>query len=105
MRDTGGLILFAVFALVQVGAYLGIRRRWARPAAVAAVAVVASFVLMLLMALAQGNSIYQAIFVGLIVGGLCSGGILVMAWYFTSKERRGADLPDLSDLQSETGEE
>jgi peptidoglycan/LPS O-acetylase OafA/YrhL len=103
--QTTGMILFVVFALVLAASYLGIRRRWAQPAAVAAVSVLASFVIMMLIGLSQGNSIYQAIFVGLLVGGLCSGGILGMAWYFQRAERRGVAMPELNDLPPDAKQE
>jgi Na+/H+-translocating membrane pyrophosphatase len=89
MQSTS-MILFLVFALVLAFSYIGIRRQWAAPAAISAACVVISFVLMMLISLAQRNSVYQAIIVGLIVGGLCSGGILGMAWYFQANERRQA---------------
>lgn len=105
MQNPTGMILFLVFALVLAGSYLGIRRRWAAPAAVAAISVLASFVLALLIGLSQGNGVYQAIFVGLIVGGLCSGGILALAWYFQRAEQRAVEMPDLSELQSDSNQE
>ena len=43
---------------------------------------------MTLIGLAQGNSIYQAIFAGLLIGGLFSGGVLAMAAYFQGNEQR-----------------
>ena len=90
MQSPIGLILYILFVLVLVGAYLGIRREWAPPAAIAAVCVVASFIIIMLISLTQGNSIYQAIFAGLLVGGLFSGGILGMAWYFHKNEHAKA---------------
>lgn len=106
MQNSTGLILYLVFALVLVGSYLGIRRRWAPPAAIAAVCVVASFVVLMLISLSQGNSIYQALFVGLFVGGLFSGGILGMAWFFQNSEHRKPDeMPSFDDIQTDTTEE
>lgn len=104
MQNTGGLILYFLFILVMVAAYLGIRRQWAPPAAIAAVCVVASFVLMMLISLAQGNSIYQAIFVGLFVGGLFSGGILAVAWYFQKNEQRKLAPVDADEVQKDIPE-
>jgi Na+/H+-translocating membrane pyrophosphatase len=105
MQNTSGLILYFLFVLVLVAAYLGIRRQWAPPAAIAAVCVVASFILMMLISLAQGNSIYQAIFVGLLVGGLFSSGILGMAWYFHRNELRKTEISaESDDAQSDTTE-
>jgi Na+/H+-translocating membrane pyrophosphatase len=103
MQSPVGLVLYFLFVLVLVGAYLGIRRQWAPPAAIAAVCVVASFIIILLISLTQGNSIYQAIFAGLLVGGLFSGGILGMAWYFHRNEHAKATMSE--DFQPETPEE
>lgn len=82
------LLFFAIFALIVVAMYLGIRRRWASPLVISALGVFFSFLAIFLMALSQGNNIYQALFAGLIVGGLFSGGTLAMAWYFQSSENR-----------------
>jgi Na+/H+-translocating membrane pyrophosphatase len=106
MQNSSGLMLYLVFALILAVSYIGIRRQWAPPAAIAAICVMASFVTMMLISLSQGNSIYQAIFVGLIVGGLFSGGILAMAWYFHSNEQRKAQvLPTFDDLPPESIDE
>ncbi|HLU10591.1 MAG TPA: hypothetical protein VK003_13060 [Oceanobacillus sp.] len=99
MQNPGGMILYLVFVAILVGAYLGIRREWAPPAAIAAVCVVASFIAILLISLVQGNSIYQAIFAGLLVGGLFSGGILGMAWYFHKNEYAKAAPPEESQRE------
>ncbi|MCZ2096581.1 MAG: hypothetical protein LC121_10000 [Anaerolineae bacterium] len=53
-------------------------RRWA----------LASVIVMTLTGLAQNNTIYQALFAGLLVGGLFSGGTVAMAAYFQSSEAR-----------------
>jgi len=82
------LIVFFAFALVQVGMYLSIRRGWLSPAMTAGVGIFASAVLMLLLALAQGNSFLQAAFAALIVGAGIGGGVLAMAWYFHTNELR-----------------
>lgn len=103
MQSPIGLVLYFVFALVLVGAYLGIRREWAPPAAISAVTVVSSFIIILLISLTQGNSIYQAIFAGLLVGGLFSGGILGMAWYFHRNEH--AQLAGSDEILQNTDEE
>jgi Na+/H+-translocating membrane pyrophosphatase len=84
--------LFGLFAVVQVITYIVIRRQIGKPTLVAAVSVVASIVAMTLTGLAQGNSIYQAVFAGLIVGSVFSGGTIAMAWYFLSSEKRRAIL-------------
>ena len=82
------LIFFALFALVLAGMYLGIRRTWASPGIVAGVGVLLSIIFMVLMSLAQGNSVVQAVLVGILVGGLFSGATLAVAWYFHSNEMR-----------------
>jgi hypothetical protein len=92
MNSTASWIFFAAFGIVLIAMYLAIRRRWAAPTLVAALGVFASILLITLMSLAQGNVIYQAIFVGLLVGGLFSAGTLAMAWYFTSHDQRAAPL-------------
>jgi hypothetical protein len=105
MQNSSALILYFVFVLVLVGAYLGIRRQWAPPAAIATVCVVASFVIMMLTGLAQGNSIYQAIFVGFIIGGLFSSGFMGMAWYFRRNEYRKLEtLAKTEAVQTDTTE-
>ncbi len=90
-------VFFILFALTLAGMYLGIRRGWAAPGAVAAAGVAASIILMTLTALAQNNLLIQAIIVGVLVGGLFSGATLAVAWYFHSSELRAryaADAPD-----------
>jgi len=82
------LIFFALFALVLAGMYLGIRRSWASPGIVAGFGVLLSIIFMVLMSLAQGNSVVQAVLVGILVGGLFSGATLAVAWYFHSNEMR-----------------
>jgi len=77
-----GVILFAM--------YIAIRRKLLPPTTVATLGVFGSIVTITLMALTQGNNIVQAIFVGLLVGGLFSAGILAMAWYFQSNERNSS---------------
>jgi Na+/H+-translocating membrane pyrophosphatase len=83
-----GLLFFALFAIIVMGMYLGIRRRWASPVAIAAGGVFLSFLAIFLMALTQNNNVYQALFAGLVVGGLFSGGTLAIAWYFQTNEAR-----------------
>lgn len=101
MQNPTGLVLFFVLAVVLAASYVGIRRRWASVAAIAAVCVVASFILMMLISLTQGNSIYQAVFVGLAVGGLFSGGILGMAWYFQNGELKKAAPAAMPPMDAE----
>jgi Na+/H+-translocating membrane pyrophosphatase len=89
MQNPTAIALFVVFALILFAMYIAIRRRLAAPVIIAAIGVFASIVVMTLIGLAQGNSVYQAIFVGLLIGGLFSGGTLAMAVYFQTNERRG----------------
>lgn len=79
--------LFFAFALVLVVMYVAIRRRWLPPLLTATLGVIASVAVMTLSALAQGNSIYQALFTGLLVGGLFSIGVVAMAYYFSLSEQ------------------
>ena len=100
-------IFFALFALVIAGMYLAIRRQWAAPGMVAAVGVVLSILFMVLMSLAQGNAVLQALLVGILVGGLFSGATLAIAWYFHSNELRSRYSQEEMYQQSESpvGEE
>ena len=92
MQNPSAWLLFAVFGLILFVMYVGIRRRWASPILVAAFGVIGSVVVMTLTGLAQGNGIYQALFAGVLVGGLFSGGTLAVASYFqTAEQRRAAD--------------
>lgn len=95
MTNLTAWLLFAVFGFVLFATYVAIRRRFGSPTLIAAFGVIGSVVVMTLTALAQGNTIYQAIFAGLLVGGLFSAGTLAMAWYFSSNEaRQTAQPPD-----------
>ena len=82
------LFLFVIFALVLAGMYLSIRRGWFAPGMTAAVGVILSMVVMVMISLAQNNLPIQAIVVGILVGGVFSGVILAAAWYFHSQELR-----------------
>lgn len=75
-------LFFALFALVQFGIYIGIRRELLAPAIVAGGGVLLSTVFALSMSLAQGNGVGQAVFVGVIFGLLITGITLAAAWYF-----------------------
>ncbi len=81
-----GFLFFGLFALVLVATYLGIRRQWAEPSIIAGGGVLGSIILIAMVSLAQGNSIAQAIIVGILVGGIFSGATLAIAWYFHSNE-------------------
>lgn len=82
------LILFVVFALVLAGMYLSIRRNWFAPGMTAAIGVIASMVIMVMISLAQNNLPVQAVVVGILVGGVFSGVTLAAAWYFHSQDLR-----------------
>lgn len=83
------LILFALFAVLLAGIYISIRRGWFPPGVTAAVGVVLSMLLMVLISLAQGNVLLQAILVGVLLGGVFSSVTIAAAWYFHSHELRG----------------
>jgi Na+/H+-translocating membrane pyrophosphatase len=85
-----GILFFFLFCIVQVLMYLVVRRRMLPPLPVAALGVVVSVVSITLMGLAQGNLIYQAIFAGIVVGGLLSAATLGIAIYFLRSEERAA---------------
>jgi ABC-type Fe3+-siderophore transport system permease subunit len=81
-------IFFALLAVTLLLTYLAIRREWLAPGVTAVIGVIISMVLMILTSLGQGNSIIQAIVVGILVGGMFSGAVLGIAWYFHSNEVR-----------------
>lgn len=80
--------LFILFAILLAGIYLSIRREWFKPGPTAAVGVVLSMVLMVMISLAQQNVVIQAIIVGVLVGGAFSIATIAAAWYFHSQEMR-----------------
>jgi hypothetical protein len=88
MQNPTAVLLFIIFGVILLGMYIAIRRRIGHPALVAGLGVLLSITVMTFNGLAQGNTIYQAIFAGLLVGGLFSGGTVIIAWYFTSSEQR-----------------
>ncbi|MCC6801946.1 MAG: hypothetical protein IT319_03600 [Anaerolineae bacterium] len=88
MQNPTAWLLFALFGLILFVMYVSLRRRWASPLVVSALGVLASVIVMTLTGLAQNNTIYQALFAGLLVGGLFSGGTVAMAAYFQSSEAR-----------------
>lgn len=84
------LFLFAVFALVLAAMYMSIRRGWFAPGVTAAVGIVLSMILMILVSLAQNNGVLQAVVVGVLLGGIFGGVTLAAAWYFHSQELRAS---------------
>ncbi len=91
MQNSTALLLFMLFALILVSMYIAVRRHWGPPLLVATVGVVSSVIVMTLSALARESTIYQALGAGLLVGGLFSIGVLAMAYYFLTNERRSAE--------------
>lgn len=97
-------IFFVLMALVLLLAYLAIRRQWFAPGITSAAAVIVTIILMVLTSLGQGNSIIQAVVVGIVVGGMFSGATLGVAWYFHSNEhRRHYSDEELSQQVDESG--
>ncbi len=88
MQNPVAVLLFLLFGLILLFTYVAIRRRWGSPILIAAFGILGSVIVMTLTGLAQNTTFYQALFTGLIVGGLFSIGILAMAWYFSTNERR-----------------
>jgi len=81
------IVFFLLFAIVLMLMYMALRREWAGPGVVAGVGVLGSVITMTLMSLAQGNAAPQALIVGILIGGIFSGAILAIAWYFHNAER------------------
>jgi hypothetical protein len=81
-------IFFALLAITLLLTYLAIRREWLAPGVTAVISVIVSMILTVLVSLGQGNSIIQAVVVGILVGGMFSGAVLGIAWYFHSNEMR-----------------
>lgn len=81
-------IFFVLMALTLLFTYLGIRREWMSPSVIAVISVIVTIVLMILTSLGQGNSIIQAVVVGILIGGMFSGAVLGVAWYFHNNEMR-----------------
>jgi hypothetical protein len=82
-----GFIFFVLFAGVQVGMYLALRREWLPLNNIALAGMGGSVMLAGLMSLTSGNSLVQAIFVGLLLGLLIGGSTLAVALYFHNNER------------------
>ncbi len=89
------MVFFALLALILLLTYLAVRREWFAPAATAAVSVIASVIAMTLVSLAQGNSVLQAVIVGIVVGAVFSGATLGIAWHFHSAELRARRPNDI----------
>jgi hypothetical protein len=106
MQSIASLVFFIVFALVQLGMYILVRRRIGSTMVVAVLGVVISVACIALMTLAQGNTPLWAAVVGVLLGGLFSTVSLAAAWYFSTSESRRArfdpyavhDMPDQDNL-------
>lgn len=81
-------LFFVLMALILMLSYLAIRREWFPPAVTAGTAVITSVIFMVLTSLSQGNSLIQAVIVGILIGGLFSGATIGLAWYFHSSTQR-----------------
>lgn len=77
-----GFVFFVIFAALQAGMYLGIRREVLPSGVLISGGVAASFVAALVMSLTSGNPLIQALFVGLLLGLVISGGTVAVALYF-----------------------
>ncbi len=88
MTNPTSWLFFALFGLLLFLMYVGIRRRWLSQLLIAAIGITGSIALVTLTGLAQNNTIYQALFAGILVGGLFSGGTLAIASYFQNAEDR-----------------
>lgn len=99
VNSAAGFLFFLLFSVVQIVMYVVVRRRLVPPILIGIIGVIASIIALTLMGLAQGNEIYQAIFAGIIVGGLLSGGTLAMALYFLSSERRLGSVESNQDAR------
>lgn len=86
----GGFVFFVLFGVVLLGMYIIVRRRLLSLAIAGFFGISASILLMTISALAQGNTVYQALFVGILVGGLFSVSALVIANFFTKASERSA---------------
>ncbi len=81
-----GFVFYILFAIVQVGMYLGIRRNWLPLGQLAGGGIGISIVLALAIAFASGNALLQALFVAVALGGVISGATLAIALYFHNQE-------------------
>lgn len=96
MQSVTGWIFYVIFAVVLLGMYLAVRRRWAPPGLIAGIGTIASIISMFLISLSQQNNILHAVIVGILVGALFSGATLAVAWYFHAGEMRAYQAADAS---------
>lgn len=86
MNSMTSWLFYLMFALVLVGMYLAVRRRWVSPGLAAGVGTLGSIISMFLVSLAQQNNILHAVVVSILVGALFSGMTLAIAWFFHSND-------------------
>jgi ABC-type Fe3+-siderophore transport system permease subunit len=79
---SGSLVFFALFALVQVGMYVAIRRGWLRLFIAGPGGALFSIVLMTLFSVAQGAGTPLAVLTGVVIGGLFSAASIAIAAFF-----------------------
>jgi Na+/H+-translocating membrane pyrophosphatase len=87
------ILFFIVFALVLLGGYVAIRRRLASVPLLGVLMTGACVIAMFLVSVTNGDSLPQAVFVGLLVGGVFSMIVLVVANYFSKAETRSQPPP------------
>lgn len=96
------LLFFAIFAIILVGMYLAIRREWASTGIVTGLGVIGSVIAMLIVSLAQGNAMFQAIIVSLGMGLIFSLSTVAVAIFFHTNELREKRSADLSQAVGDT---
>lgn len=82
------IIFFAVFAIILVVSYLAIRREWLSTGIVAGLSLLGSIVMMLLVSLSQGNTMFQALVVSIGLGSIFSLATVAIALFFHTNELR-----------------
>lgn len=82
------ILFFLVFAGINVGMYVAIRRRIGPPMLLAAGGVLGAVISMMLVSLAQDNLFAHALSVGVVLGGGLCLATLVIALYFQGNEMR-----------------
>lgn len=88
MGSFWSVLLFVIFALVLLFGYVAMRRKFMRTGYVVAYMLIGSIAAMFLVSLTSGNSIFQAAFIGICIGGVFSGITASIAWYFQRAEAR-----------------
>ncbi len=82
------ILLFVMFALVLLFGYIAIRRKFMRVGYIIAYMLAGSIATMFLVSLTSGNSIIQAAFVGILIGGVFGIIVASIAWYFQRAEEQ-----------------